>query len=141
MGCQSCFVFLRVVTLDQGDLLGGLVAQIVPLMVRVVLHTEDTTDLVRIYQLGGNEIVFLVKVVPVGDSEGIMINWVRDRSPYVDDADTTLQKARCLFTKMCVNSRHTGVVGLINMNSILIVRLISRLDFKHRGRRYLQLDL
>ena len=65
MRSQPSPVNFRIITLDQSDFLRSLVAQVVPLVVRVVLHAEGSTNPVGVDEADGYEVVLGIEVVPV----------------------------------------------------------------------------
>lgn len=113
-------IHLRIVTLDQGDFFGSLVAQVVPLVVRVVFHTESATDPVGVNEANRDEVVLGVEMVPIRDRERFVVNWVSNRTPDVNDANSTLQETRSFVTEVTMNSSDTGFVGLVNVDTFLL---------------------
>ncbi len=103
---------IRIVALDEGNLVGLLVGQVIPTVVRVVLdlihawkskelsckggpvtHTKNevlTPLSVRIDNAADDEIL-RVEVTPVRQCKRLVCDGVSDRTPNVDDSDTSLQ--------------------------------------------------
>ena len=120
MRSQPSPVNFRIITLDQSDFLRSLVAQVVPLVVRVVLHAEGSTNPVGVDEADGYKVVLGIEVVPVRNGQGFVVDGVSDGTPDVDDTDPAFQEARSFVAEVTVNASNAGVVGLINVDSFLI---------------------
>ncbi len=116
---QSSLVHLRIIALDQSDLFRSLIRKVMPLVVGIILHTEGATNSVGVDEPHGDQVVLGVKVTPVGDCEGLVSDWVTNRSPDVDDANAAFKESFGIFAEMTMHTSDTGVVGLVDMNAFL----------------------
>lgn len=123
---------IRIVALDEGNLIGLLIGEVVPPVIGVVLdlvhtwknevsgkdelgrHRSDwilTSLSVRIDNAADNEIL-RVEVTPVRQRKRLVCDGVPDRPPHVNDADTSLQETFRVFAKVAVDTLDTGLVSL-----------------------------
>lgn len=65
---QACFSDVGVVALDECHFVRPLVAQVIPLQVRVVFHCECPANSVWVNEAHRNKIVLGIKSAPVRDS-------------------------------------------------------------------------
>jgi len=117
MRSQPGPIHLRIITFDQSDFLRCLIREVIPLVVGIVLHAEDTANSVGVDELHGHQIVLGVKVTPVRDGKGKMGDWVTNGPPDVDDANATFEQTFSIFTEMVVDTSDAGVVRLIDVNA------------------------
>ena len=119
MGCKPCAIFLGVEALDERDLVRGLVRQVVPLVVRVVLHAEGASLAVRIDVAHGDKVVLRVEVAPVGYRERLVRDRVVDRPPDVDDPHPALEEAFRILGEVVLDALDARVVRLVDVNALL----------------------
>ena len=139
-GCvrrEPCTILERVVALDEGDLLGGLVREVVPLMVGVVADGEGacaddlvstrlwtqphtlTSSSVGVDEAYGHEVVLRVEVAPVRHRERPVVDGVRDRSPEVDQPDAGLEEAGGVGAEELVDTLDGRFVSLVDVDAFL----------------------
>ena len=111
-------VRLRVVALDERDLVGGLAGEMPPLVLRVVAHAVRATGAVRVYEVHGHEVT-LVEVPPVGDRQWLVRDRMVDGPPDVDDADAGLEEAVGLVGEVVLDALDGGLVGLVDVDTLL----------------------
>ena len=113
-------VRLRVVALDQRDLLGGLSTQVVPLeLVRgVVIDSVDPACAIGVNEVDGDEVV-RAEGAPVGECEGLVGDGVGDGPPDVDDADARLEEAGGVLGEVVLDALNGSPVGLVDMDALL----------------------
>ena len=133
-------VLFRIVALDESDLIGGLVREIVPLVAGAVADGESTcnmrihvsenlalcaatrtSDTVWVDEPHGDKIVLRVEGTPVSNSKRLVRNRVADGAPHVDDANTSLEEAFSVSTEMVVYAGHRGLERLVNVDAFLWV--------------------
>ncbi len=112
-------ILLRVVALDQRDLVRGLAPQVVPLQLWVVPHAERRPRALGVHEIDLNE-VLLVEGPPVRDRERLVRDGVLDRPPHVDDADARLQEAVGVRGEVVLDARDAGVVRLVDVDAFLM---------------------
>ena len=115
---QPSAIGLRVVALDERDLVGGLAGEMPPLVLRVVAHAVRATGAVRVYEVHGHEVT-LVEVPPVGDRQWLVRDRMVDGPPDVDDTDTAFEQAVSLLGQMVLHPLHARVVCLVDVNAFL----------------------
>ena len=117
---QPSPVRLRVVTLDQRDLLRSLSTQIVPLeLVRwVIVHSINRARAVWVDEFDGDE-VGGIEGAPIGDGERLVGDGVGDGTPDVDSADAGLEETGGVVGEMVLDALDGGLVGLVDMNCFL----------------------
>lgn len=143
---QPSPILFRIVALDERNLIGSLVRQVVPAVVGVVLHAECayiaflldsayptgestlTTNAVGVDEAHGDEVVLGVEITPVRHCERLVRDGVPNGAPDVDNAHTSLQETVCVGTKMAVDASNARVEGLINVNAFLCASDDVRLD-------------
>lgn len=88
-------------------------------MLRVVLDTEHPADTVWVNETRGDEVVLLIEVAPVGDSERLVVDRVTNGTPDVNDADTAGQKAFSLFAKVVMHALNASIERLVYVDTLL----------------------
>ena len=118
VGREPRAVNLRVIALDERDLVRSLAGEVVPLMLGVVAHAVRATGAVRVYEVHGHEVT-LVEVPPVGDRQWLVRDRMVDGPPDVDDTDTAFEQAVSLFGQMVLHPLNARVVCLVDVNAFL----------------------
>ena len=131
---QPRLVRLRVITLDQRDLLRSLSTQIVPLeLVRgVVVHPVGRARAVGVDELDGDEIP-RVEGAPIGDGEGVVGNGIGDGPPDVDDADARLEEAGGVVGEVVLDAIDGGPVGLVDVDGFLHADISTKALYRKAG--------
>ena len=119
MRSQPSPVLFRVIALDQNHLLWGLVREVVPLVLRIILDTERSTYSIRVDEPNRNQIVLRVEMAPVRYREWLVSNGMTDGPPDVDESNARFEETRGLWSEMTVHPGHAGVEGLVDMNAFL----------------------
>ena len=107
---------LGVEALDQGDLVGLLAVEEVPLMVRVGAHGEGLALAGRVNEADGDE-VGLRDTVGVRDGERVLQDLL-DRPPYVDDLVARLQEPVGLVGQVVWHPRLGRAVRLVDVDAV-----------------------
>ena len=117
---QPRLVRLRVIALDQRDLLRRLPTQIVPLqLVRgIVVHPVGRAGTVRIHELDRGKVT-RIEGAPVGDGERLVGDGVGDGPPDIDDADARLEEASGVVGEMVLDALDGGPIGLVDVDGFL----------------------
>lgn len=88
-------------------------------MLRVELDTERLAGAIGVDQAHGDEVVRAVERAPVGHSEGVMVHFVMNGAPDVDEADASGEKAVGVLGEVVVYAPHACTVCLIDMHELL----------------------
>ena len=115
---ESRPILLRVVTLDERDLVRGLTREVPPLVLGVVAHRVRAAGAVRVDEVHRDEVA-LVEVAPVRDRERLVRDRVVDRPPDVDDAHARLQETVRLLGKVVFDALNAGLVRLVDVDTFL----------------------
>ena len=111
-------VHLRVVALDERDLVRSLAGEVVPLVLGVVAHAVRAPRAVRVDEVHRDE-VLLAQVAPVRHRERLVRNRVVDRPPDVDDTHPTLEEAFRILREVVLDALDARVVSLVDVNAFL----------------------
>ena len=63
--------------------------------------------------------MLLVKVTPVGDSEGLVGGGVVNRTPHIDDAHASLQQTFGVLSEVAADASDRGGVALVDVYALL----------------------
>lgn len=116
---QPSSVLLRVIAFDQEDLFRRLIREVIPPVPWVELDAECLADALRSDKTHGHEIGLAIEEAPVGNGERVMVHFVMDGAPDVDNADATSEKAVSVLGDVVVYTPHACVICLIDMHEFL----------------------
>lgn len=107
---------LRIKTFNQRHQIRSLSIAIIPLDIRIRLHTISLTRPVRVNESDGNQIAVRDGMC-VSNGQGIFENCL-DRSPDVDDLVSPFQEFGCLVRKMVGDAVLGCRIGLIDVYAL-----------------------
>ena len=113
---SSPSIYLRVKTLDQHNLLWGLLPKIIPTMALIGPNGKSLPDPIRINQLHGQKVVFGHRR-SIGDSKRVFADGL-DGTPDVDDLVAAFEEAVSVGGEVVLDALGAGFVGLVDVDAL-----------------------
>ena len=109
-------ILLRIKTLNKQRLLGCLLPQVEPAMIRIWPNRTSLPNTIRVDQRHGQKVVIWHRR-SIGDSEWVFANCL-DGTPNVDDLITAFEKALGFVGEVVLDALRTGFVRLVNVDAL-----------------------
>lgn len=103
--------------LDEHEFIRLHASEVLPLMIRVVLHRIRLTLPIRVDQVGGDQVCFRVNRTIVAQRERPVIRRMRDGPPEVDDLEAALEERRRVGRReVPMDTRNRGGSRLVDVH-------------------------
>lgn len=109
----------RIITLNQQTLLGALVGQVPPLVLLAMSNIIRRSNEIGVDPLGSQEVLSGVDGPPVGYSEWVVGDRVRNGSPDVDNLHSSLEETVGLVWEVDAQTGRAGIIRLVCVNAEL----------------------